>query len=254
MVESKYQVVGVAGGLGRGLMHRTKNEVPKCLLQVEGKPLLEYSLKLYAEDGFDDFILLLGHLYEKVIDYIEKSKFRKMVKYSVEKELLGKGGAIKNALDNGTIDRCRPCFLFYPDDLILQKGFPRHLASYHERKREEGALATMVSVPGTYYRYGVPVYDEKSFVKSFVEKPWVEIPANVAVYVLDPEVYKIIDECVDLSKKPVDFEKAVLPKLCEMRALANFSLDYEAWVPFNDEKDYEVGVERVKKWKLLGNF
>lgn len=245
----QYQVVGVAGGPGKGLLHRTRGQIPKCLLEVEGKPLLEYSLDLYSENGFNDFILLLGYLSNKVVEHVEKSKYRGMVKFSIEKELLGKGGAVKHALDTGVMDRNRPCILFYPDDVILKKDFPKELVKYHERKKEEGARATMVSVSGTYYRYGVPLSDERSFVTSFEEKPWVEIPVNVAVYVLEPEIYRIIDEAIDLNKKPVDFEKVVLPKLCEKRVLANFFLQHDAWVPFNDEKDFEAGTQRIRSWK-----
>jgi len=245
----KYQLVEIAGGRGLGLLHRTRNEIPKCLLEVEGKPLLEYSLDLYAENGLEDFILLLGHLSDKVIGYVEKSKYKGEVKYSVEKEPLGKGGAIKYALDNGTIDRDRPCIIQYPDDVILEKNFPKELIEYHEKKKEEGALATIVSVPRMRQRYGFLECDGKGFVTYYEEKPLVETVTNVAIYVLEPEVYRIIDENIDLSKKPVDFESNVLPKLCENRKLVSFFIEQEEWVPFNDEKDFENGIRKIRSLK-----
>jgi NDP-sugar pyrophosphorylase family protein len=238
-----YQVVVISGGRGRGLVHRTRDEIPKCLLEVCNKKLIDYCLELYERNGFEDFVLLLGYLGEKVKEYVENSKYRGKVRYSVEKELLGKGGAMKYALDNGVIDRRKPCIVCYPDDVIVKQTLPTELVDYHERK---GKLATVVYTPRVRLRYGSMIVDEEGLVKSFEEKAWFPINVNVGIYALNQKVYELVNELVDLSKKPVDFENTVVKELVKRNELAGFQIEPEAWLPFNDEKDYERGEAVLK--------
>jgi len=238
-----YQVVVISGGRGRGLAHRTRDEIPKCLLEVCNKRLIDYCLELYERNGFEDFVLLLGHLGEKVKEYVENSKYRGKVRYSVEKELLGKGGAMKYALDNGVIDRRKPCIVCYPDDVIVKQTLPTELVDYHERK---GKLATVVYTQRVRLRYGSMIVDEEGLVKRFEEKAWFPINVNVGIYALNQKVYELVDELVDLSKKPVDFENTVVKELVKRNELAGFQIEPEAWLPFNDEKDYERGEAVLK--------
>lgn len=238
-----YQVVVIAGGRGRGLLHRTKDEIPKCLLEVCNKRLIDYCLELYESNGFEEFVLLLGYLGEKVKEYIESSKYKGKVRYSIEKELLGKGGALKHALENGSIDRRRSCIVCYPDDVIVRQSLPREFIDYHESK---GKAATVVYVPRVRLRYGSMEVDGNGLVRDFKEKDWLQLKVNVGIYALNPEVYSIIDDLVDLSKKPVDFEGTVVKELVRRGELGGFPIEPDDWLPFNDEKDYERGEAVLK--------
>jgi NDP-sugar pyrophosphorylase family protein len=233
------QIVVVAGGLGTGLRHRCGDDVPKALLTVNGKTLLDYCVELFAKAGCKDFVFLLGYLGENVQKYVgDGSKYSIRARYSMEKEKLGKGGALKMALDSGAIDRKKPSIIVYPDDLIINPEFPQQLARRHIFGVEKGALITLVSVKKTFYRYGSPDTDDEGFVVDFREKPPVELPANVAIYVLQPEAYRIIEELVNLQKKPVEFEDNVLPELIKRRIVFNFTIPLETWIPVNDEKEF----------------
>jgi NDP-sugar pyrophosphorylase family protein len=238
-----YQVVVVAGGYGKGLMHRTQNKIPKCLLKVGKENLLDYCLELYMENGFEDFVFLLGYLAEKIVEHV-KSNYKINARFSIEEKPLGKGGAIKYALDKGVIDKNKPSLITYPDDVILQKDFPKKFIEYHEKKREEGAIATVACVPKVKLRYGFFEVDEKNFARNFEEKPWIEGKISVGTYVLEPETYKLFD--FEL-KEPVDFESTIVKKICEMGKLACFVTDSESWISFNDEKDFEEGEKKLTK-------
>ena len=233
------QIIIVAGGLGTGLRHRTGNEIPKPLIKINDKTLLDYCIELFSNAGCKNFILLIGYLAEKIKAYVgDGSKYGINVKYSREKEKLGKGGAIKLALDNGVIDKSKPAIIVYPDDLIINPNFPFQLARRHMVGISKGALMTLVSVRRTFYRYGSPYIDDEGFVVEFQEKPPVELPANVAIYVLQPELYETIDKLIDLNKKPVEFEDIVLPELIKRRIVFNFTIPLESWIPVNDEKEF----------------
>jgi len=88
------QLAILCGGLATRLGDISKS-TPKVLLDIEGRPLLDLILEEYEKLGFDSFVLLAGHLSEKFKHYESKN-----VKIIVEKELLGTGGAVINALDS----------------------------------------------------------------------------------------------------------------------------------------------------------
>ncbi len=91
------QVVILAGGLGTRLGPLTK-VAPKPMMDVYGRPFLEHLILRLKARGFDDFILLVGHLGEQIIQYFaDGSELGVRIRYSVEKTLLGTGGALKQA-------------------------------------------------------------------------------------------------------------------------------------------------------------
>ncbi len=240
------QIVVIAGGMGERLRHRTHDELPKALLKLGDKPIIDYCIELFSKNGFTDFAFLLGHGGDKLKEYIaDGRKFGINARFSLEQEKLGKAGALKFALQNSAIERTKPCIITYPDDLILNKDFPKQLLRRHALGKEKGCLATIVRVNKTQYRYGVVNTDDEGFVISFEEKPFVLMPANVAIYVLEPEIYKIIDRLVNLEKKPVDFEGVVVPELVKMRALYSFTMPYESWIPINEEKEFRQAEKAV---------
>lgn len=94
------QAVILAGGLGTRLKPLTE-EIPKSMIQIQGKPFLEHQLNLLRQGGISDILLCVGYLGEKIKDYFGDGKgFGVKIKYSEETEkLLGTAGALKNAVD-----------------------------------------------------------------------------------------------------------------------------------------------------------
>ena len=88
------EVIILAGGKGKRLRPLTDN-IPKCLVPVNNKPLLEYQIEYLKGWGIKKIILACGYLWEKI-----KEKYGNEFIYSVEKEPLGTGGAIKKALEH----------------------------------------------------------------------------------------------------------------------------------------------------------
>jgi len=243
------QVVIIAGGLGQGLKHRTGDGLPKPLLKINDKALIDYCIELFARVGFKNFVLLLGYLADKIQAHVgDGSRYGVRVTYSIEKERLGKGGALKLALENGAIDRSKPCVIAYPDDLITDPDFPQKLIERHLEGLREGSLGTLVGVDRTFYRYGSPQIDEHGFVVDFKEKPPIELPANVAIYVFQPEVYDIIEKVIG-DRKPAGFETLVLPELVKNRMLYNHTIPLESWIPVNDEKEFRRAEEVMSKMR-----
>ncbi len=92
------QMVIIAGGLGTRL-RPLSNRVPKSLIEVQGKPFLEYQIGLLKRNGINDIVLCVGHLAKQIKDHFGDGKeFGVNIKYSEEdKALLGTAGALKKA-------------------------------------------------------------------------------------------------------------------------------------------------------------
>lgn len=89
----------LAAGQGKRLYPFTK-ELPKPLYKILGKPLIEWNVEKLKEAGYTDLIINIHHLGNKIVDYLgDGSRFDLKISYSMEKDLLGTGGGIGNALD-----------------------------------------------------------------------------------------------------------------------------------------------------------
>jgi N-acetyl-alpha-D-muramate 1-phosphate uridylyltransferase len=91
------QVVILAGGLATRLRPLT-NSLPKSLINIEGKPFIEYQLNMLKQQGVTEIILCVGYLGEQIESAVrDGDKFGLRIKYSYENNhLLGTAGALKN--------------------------------------------------------------------------------------------------------------------------------------------------------------
>lgn len=94
----KMQMVILAGGLASRMGPLTQ-DMPKSMLQVNGKPFLEHQIELLRQRGITDIVLCVGYLAEQIKDYFgDGDRFGVHITYSEEGEkLLGTGGALKKA-------------------------------------------------------------------------------------------------------------------------------------------------------------
>jgi len=243
------QVVILAGGKAKRMGNAEK---PKALLELCGKPLIDYCIELCKNCGFKDFILLLGYKHEDIERHCGKgSKYGIKIKYSIEPEnYSGKGKALKYALQKNVIDKTKRSFIIFPDDIILDKHLPIKLLLHHLYGVESlKTIATNVFASGTEYPFGVGKTDNNGIVLEFVEKPFIPELTNTGICVIETEVYPIIEDLIDLNtSESIEFEKIILPKLALLKKLYSMIVPYEIWVSINTQKEYE-NAERVLREK-----
>lgn len=239
------QVVVVAGGKAK----RLGMDVPKCLLEISGKKLIDMTIEALAKEGFRDFVLMLGHKADMVIDHVgDGSRYGIKVTYSVDPENAigwGKGKAFKHALVNSKIDTSKRSLVVFPDDIVLEdRVFSRLLMHHADSMRKNATSATIVLVPGTEYPYGVAEVDGNGIIRKFTEKPLVNVATSIGMYAFEPDTYDIIRDRIDLSHPgPVEFESIVLPHLASESRLASMFIETKNWVPINTVKEYEHAVK-----------
>lgn len=92
------KVMLLAAGRGSRMGKLTEN-VPKPLLQIGGKPLIQHHIEKFAAIGIKEFVVNLWYLGDKIREFLgDGSQFKVKITYSPERELLGMGGGVKQAL------------------------------------------------------------------------------------------------------------------------------------------------------------
>lgn len=84
----------LAGGFGTRLRPAIGNDIPKCMAPIMGRPMIDLIIRNLKKQGITDITLALHHKAEQFIEY-----FGDKIKYKIENEPLGTGGAIKNCIE-----------------------------------------------------------------------------------------------------------------------------------------------------------
>lgn len=214
----------LVGGLGKRLKPLT-DEVPKCMLRVADRSILEWQISWLKKHGFNEIVLLVGYLKEKIIDcYGSGAKLGVKIIYVVEDEPLGTGGAVKNA--EHVLSK-NDYFLVVNGDVITDLD-PSPLA----KKLMEGEyLGVIASVP-LPSPYGI-LEIERGRVLRFVEKPvisnyWI----NAGVYALKPQSLKYFPPKGDL-------ERTAFPDMAREGVLGVVTYENVFWKAIDTYKDLE---------------
>ena len=179
----------LAGGLGTRLRPLTY-EIPKLLIPLQGKPILEHTLDLFRRHSVSEIFLAVGYKAEQFKEYFgDGKKLGLKINYIIEETPLGTGGALRLAKDH-----LRNTFFMCNGDELKEINLDL-LYKFH---KEQGALATiaLTEVEDTS-QFGVVELD-KHKIKRFVEKPKPEeAPShliNSGFYIFEPDVVNLIPE------------------------------------------------------------
>ena len=179
----------LAGGLGTRLRPLT-NTVPKCLIDVGGRPLLDYWIDALERAGIGDALINTHHLPEPVRTYmraVNESRSVELIE-AFEPELLGSAGTVSANLHWGSqVDTVLVIYADNLSDIDLQA-----LLAFHGGHEEP---MTMVLFHTPYpSKCGIATLDENSRVTEFIEKPEQPVSnlANAGLYVLDRSAWEEI--------------------------------------------------------------
>ena len=194
----------LAAGLGTRLQPLTEN-IPKCLVTIDGKPLLEYWITMLYHGGVFPLLVNLYHHANKVKYFIDSSPYRKFITTIYEEKLLGTGGTL---LKNRGFFGDEPLMLVHADNLSIFDV--RAFINSHQNRPAGCEITMMTFKTPTPESCGIIETDEKGRVRAFYEK--VANPpgdmANGAVYIIEPALFTYLDS---LNKKFIDFSTEVIP-------------------------------------------
>jgi len=198
------KAVILAAGKGTRLGALTRS-LPKPLLEIRGKPILQYNIELCRKHGITRIFVNTHHLARKIKEFLgDGKKFGVSITDSYEPELLGTAGALNNFKSDLQVE---PFFVIYGDNIIDYDLTSMY--QFHQLKKGIATIALFekrdVSMSG------IAVLTKDGRILKFIEKPKpkeeVSHLANAGLYVLSPQIFDYIHGGFS------DFGKNIFPKL-----------------------------------------
>lgn len=210
------KTVIMAGGRGTRISTRFP-DIPKPLIPIDGVPVLERELISLREQDFDDIILTVSYMADKIMSYFgDGARLGIRIEYFVEKEPLGNAGALfKLGLNED--------FLLLNADAVFDIDFNRFV-NYH---KEKGGLVTLFTHPNSHpYDSGLIISNQDGSVEQWLSKEddrpeWYQNKVNAGLHVISPKALTlsgidpaIIGTEVDGHRVKVDLDRQILKPLC----------------------------------------
>jgi len=196
------KAVIMAGGFGTRLRPLTHN-IPKPMIPMANKPMMEHIVDLLRQHGFTDLVTLLHFQPELIEGYFgDGAEFGVRMAYVGATEDYGTAGAVKNAEA-----RLGERFLVISGDVLTDFDLTDALKFHDAKGADLTILLTRVENP---LQYGVVITEPDGQISRFLEKPtWSEVfsdTVNTGIYLLGPSVLDLIP-----PRKEFDFSKDVFP-------------------------------------------
>ncbi|MFH1447976.1 MAG: nucleotidyltransferase family protein [Candidatus Micrarchaeota archaeon] len=214
----------LCGGKGTRLRPHTYT-IPKPMLTLGKRPILQFVIGNLFSSGITDLILTVGYLKDQIIGYFgDGKKFGVNITYSEEDHRMNTAGSIlpnKKDIDSTFV-------VVMGDHLTLIDI--KKMVKHHKKT---GAIATIgLKQQGIPIEYGVAEIGDDGFITGFKEKPILKNYVNTGVYIFEPEIF-------DYISPNDDFAKDVFPKLLDKKKkIASYIIE-EYWIDIGRIHDYE---------------
>lgn len=242
----------LAAGLGTRLKPIT-NTMPKCLVPINGKPLLEIWLENLTEAGIKEFLINTHYLHKEVENFIMNSKYKDVVTLVYEENLLGTAGTLVR--NKSFFVENEPLMVIHADNLCIC-DFKDFISSHYLRENKDTLLTMMLFHTDTPQSCGIVELDKNNIVQKFYEK--VKFPpsnlANAAVYIFEYSIFNIIEK---IESKYPDISIDLLPVLLgKINTYKNNQLNIDIGTPSNYKKAHKLYKDTIKnsQYKYLINF
>jgi mannose-1-phosphate guanylyltransferase len=195
----------LAAGLGTRLRPLT-DHLPKCLVPIHGRPLLDYWLETLVGHGVDQILINTHYMAPMVERFLSQSSWMPWVTLTNEETLLGTGGTM---LENRKFFENDSLLVAHADNLTIFDTEDFLLA--HKKRPSDASMTMMLFKTDDPKSCGIVELDQRGVVQAFHEK--VSNPpgnlANAAVYIFEPSIF---EQLASLNKKEIDLSLEVIPK------------------------------------------
>lgn len=217
------KAVIMAGGKGTRIASITKDEIPKPMLTIGDKTILEHQIDCLKKSKIDEIIIVIGHLGEKIKAYFnDGSKFGIKITYFEEdpKKPLGTAGSLYYLKEKIAED-----FILVFGDVFFSVDFNK-MIEFH---KHNNSAATLLTHPNSHpYDSDLVVVDENNVIKCFDSKENVrnydyKNLVNSGIYIFSPKVFDYVTD-----PKKYGLEKDVIAKMIENgdKVLSYHSTEY----------------------------
>jgi D-glycero-D-manno-heptose 1,7-bisphosphate phosphatase len=249
------KVVIMAGGKGTRISS-IASDIPKPMIKIENKPVLEHEIECLRDQGFTDIIITVSYLGDIIKNYFgdgtgispaTKEPFGVKIQYYTEDEPLGNAGALFKIKD-----KLKDDFLLLNADVMFNIDFNRFVA-YHKKC---GGLVTLFTHPNSHpYDSGLIIANKNGVVEKWLSKEddrphYYRNRVNAGLHVINPKVLE-----TKISTTKVDLDRQILKKLAGTGKL--FCYDSPEYVKdmgtpdryYSVCDDFSIGLVKAKNLK-----
>ena len=222
----------MAGGMGKRMRPLT-NKVPKPMLILNGKPLLEHIIVKARDEGFINFYISVNYLSNQILKYFLDGKHLSVnIKYIEEKKYLGTAGSLSYL--KKIKEKINHPFIVCNADIYSDINFSEIL-KFHKKRKADATMGMRVYENSNLYG----VIETRGYqIKNIIEKPTSYHKVNAGIYVIEPKLLSLLKE--DKIKSMIDFFLEIPKKIV-------YPI-YESWLDIGHKEDY-LKVKNDKKKK-----
>ena len=236
------KAVVMAGGFGTRIQPLT-NSIPKPMLPIMNRPMMEHTIVSLCDLGIKEFIVLLYFKPEIIKDYFKDgSAWGINITYVVPDDDYGTAGAVKRAQEHIGNEN----FIIISGDLVTDFDF-QAIFDYHISKNSKLTI-TLTSVENPL-EFGVVIANNEGKIEKFLEKPsWGEVfsdTINTGIYIIEPEILDYIP-----NNENFDFAKDLFPMLMRkgIDLMAGYAQGY--WRDVGNPESYRDVYDDILSGKI----
>ncbi len=236
------KAVVMAGGFGTRIQPLT-NSIPKPMLPIVNKPMMEHTIVMLRDLGITEFIVLLYFKPDVIKEYFKDgSAWGINITYVIPDDDYGTAGAVKKAQEYIGNEN----FIIISGDLVTDFDFQK-IFDYHKSKNSRLTI-TLTSVENPL-EFGVVIANEEGRIEKFLEKPsWGEVfsdTINTGIYIIEPEILDYIPK-----NENFDFAKDLFPLLMRegIPLMAGYAEGY--WRDVGNPESYRDVYEDIMGGKI----
>jgi len=224
-------VVIMAGGKGNRLKPFT-NVLPKSLVPIHEKPIIEHIIDRFTEVGVNHFFITVNYKAGILKAYFEELKPNYLVDFVEEHKPLGTAGSLK-FLEK----RFKKPFMVTNCDIIIKTDFP-DLYEFHQNNNYD--ITLVASMKNYTIPYGTCQLNSEGFLKNIYEKPKYDFLINTGLYVLNPDMLELIptNKLYHITNLIKDAQKSG-------KKVGVYPIDDDNWIDVGQWAEYKKAINTL---------
>ena len=227
------KAVILAGGLGTRLRPLT-NDMPKPMLPIAGKPILEHLINWTKKSGVKSIVLCVSYLREVIEEYFEDGeKLGVKIEYAVSNKPLATAGQLKTAEQ------------FIENDFVCMYGDSIFNFSLRNMIKQHLVKKSFITMSLNEYKtnlpYGVIETSKNGRVKNWNEKPEIKANVNMGCYIMNYRIFKLIPK-----NKPYGMDD-VIKKAMKQKEIVNSFITKKGFTDIGNKESYKKACDEYGK-------
>ena len=230
--KTNIDVIIMAGGLGTRLKPFT-NTLPKSLLPLKNKTLIENVIEKFTKYGAKNFIISINYKGEEIKTFFKKLKPKYNYKFIEEKKALGNAGNLSLLKDTKSKD-----YLITNGDTIVNFNY---IDSYAFHKKNRNDVTLIVSKKKYIIPWGECLLDKNGFLERINEKPYQYSLANTGVYIANNRLFNLIKK-----NTYTNFTDFILILKKANKRIGIYPISGDAWIDVGEWESYKKALRKFK--------